>query len=170
MKNASIRYIGVFVLLVLCTGAFAEEKNSHGSTDDHSHGHNNHLALFIGNTSTQSFETNSFTLGLDYMYFFPKSEHWGISAFAEIIMAHHTEFLFGFPVVYKFNKGFWLRSGFGFELARDDQNKIESYALVRLGGGYDFELKNIVLSPSLDFDGLRKHPAIVLGLNIGFGF
>lgn len=146
--------------------AFAQHDTHH----DESHGHNNHLALFVGNTSQHSFDENSFTVGLDYMYFFPKSEHWGISTFGEIIMAEHTEWLFGLPAVYKTNKGFWLRAGPGIELAKDHQNNVGYYFLARVGAGYDFHLQKIVLSPSLDFDGLRKHPAIVLGLNIGFGF
>lgn len=170
MKNRIVHILGLAVLMVISATSFSQEHETHDTHEDHSHGHNNHLALFVGNTSQETFESNAFTVGLDYMYFFPKSEHWGVSAFAEIIMAHHTEFLFGFPVVYKFNKGFWLRSGFGFELARDKENNVEHYALLRIGGGYDFHLKKLVLSPSIDFDGLRKHPAMVIGLNIGFGW
>ncbi len=171
MKNRTIHYIGLVVLIMLlATASFAQENDSHNTHGNDSHSHNNHLALFIGNTSQKSFDTNSFTLGLDYMYFFPKSEHWGISAFGEIIMGDHTEWLFGLPVVYKFNKGFWLRSGPGLELAKDNENKVEYHAILRVGGGYDFQLKRIILSPSIDLDGWRKHPALVLGLNIGFGF
>ena len=166
--KSRVNYYGLLLILFFFSvSAFAQHDNHQ---DDSHSSHNNHLALFIGNTSQKSFETNSFTIGMDYMYFFPKSEHWGISAFGEIIMGDHTEWLFGLPVVYKFKKGFWMRSGPGIELAKDHENNVDYYALLRVGGGYDFHLKKIVLSPSLDFDGLRKHPALVFGLNIGFGF
>lgn len=172
MRNRTVCHVSLIVLIVLGTTSFAQEHDLHDIHGNESHGHNNHLALFIGNTSQHSFETNSFTLGLDYMYFFPKSEHWGISVFGEIIMGEHTEWLFGLPVVYKFNNHFWLRSGFGIELVREehDHKTIITKPLFRLGAGYDIQLKKITLSPSLDIDIIRKHPALVAGINIGYGF
>ena len=58
------------------------------------------------------------------------------------------------------------------ELVRDESHNLEIHRdpLVRLGAGYDFHLKRIVLSPSIDVDVVRKHAALVAGLNIGFGF
>ena len=166
-----MKRISVFIIFLFSTSiSFAQHETEHSSHDHDSHAkHNNHLALFVGNTSQHDFEQNAFTIGLDYMYFFPKSEHWGISAFGEIIYAHHTELLFGTPLMYKINN-WWMRAGPGIELAKDEHNDIEYYFLGRIGTGYDFHLNKITLSPSVDFDGMRKHPAVILGLNIGFGF
>lgn len=160
----------LFLLLFCSTLAKVASTQHEDHHNDVHHSHHNHLAVFIGNTFQIEHSSNAFTVGLDYMYFFPKSEHWGISAFGETIMADHTEWLLGIPAIYKFKKGFWLRGGPGIELAKDHHNDIEYYFLMRLGGGYDFHLKKLTLSPSIDFDGLRKHPALVFGLNVGFGF
>ncbi len=106
------------------------------------------------------------------MYFFSKSKHWGISVFGEAIFAEHTEWLIGVPVVYRANDKVWLRAGIGMELVRNAAEELEIHKdpLVRVGGGYDFHMGKLTLSPSLDIDIVRKHAALVAGLNIGFGF
>lgn len=139
------------------------------SSHNKAHKHNNHLALLVGNTSQKKYSSNKLTFGMDYTYFFQNSEHWGISAFGEMILGQQTEWLLGLPVVYKLNN-FWLRSGPGIELAKDQGNKIDYYFLLRFGGGYDFHFKKFTLTPTIDFDGIRKHPALVIGFNIGYGF
>lgn len=163
-------YLLALICFLLITSISRAQHHEHAENHDHnSHAHQHHLALFFGDTSRDSFDENSFTLGIDYMYFFPNS-HWGISVFGEMIYADHKEFLFGFPVVYKFDSGFWMRTGIGIEFAKDEENKVEQHPLGRIGCGYDFHVKKLVLSPSIDFDGIRKHPALVIGLNVGFGF
>lgn len=161
-------YIIIFVLHSGFLLAQHGEINDHSS--EHSHAHNNHFAVFSGVTSQLDHKENSYTLGLDYMYFFPKYEHWGISAFGEAIFTKKINWVFGTPVVYKANKHVWLRFGPGFEILKDKDNHSHFEMLLRIGGGYDFHVGNITLSPSLDIDIVREHAALVVGLNIGFGF
>lgn len=169
MKTKVVYLIALICLIFVATVSRAQHHDNSEKSHHESHAHQHHMALFFGNTSHDSFNENSFTLGLDYMYFFPNS-HWGISVFGELIFAEHNEFLFGFPVVYKFDSGFWMRTGIGIEFAKDEDNHVEHHPLGRIGCGYDFHINKLVLTPSIDFDGIRKHPALVFGLNVGFGF
>ena len=42
--------------------------------------------------------------------------------------------------------------------------------VLRIGGGYAFDLNTLSLVPSIDFDVARKHTALVIGLNVEYGF
>ena len=93
MKQVSI----LSILLLYTTITFAQHDTHH---DDSHDTHNNHLALFVGNTSQHEFEQNSCSIGADYTYFFPKSKHWGISVFGEYIKKEHPEWVFGVPEIF----------------------------------------------------------------------
>jgi hypothetical protein len=151
----------------------------------HDHFHHNHLAVFGGGTTKlEGSEETHFTVGADYVRYFPPSGRWGISVFGEAIFAEHREWVFGVPVFFKLNKRLWLRAGPGMEILQaeeenhsgengegeESKTKTESEFLFRIGAGYNFEVGALTIAPSLDFDTVRKEVSLVWGINIGKGF
>lgn len=147
----------------------AQEQHGHDTHSTH-HPHHNHLALFVGGTSQYHLGKNITSLGIDYMRFFKNNPKWGVSSSLEVILADDTQWLLVAPIVYKPLNNLWLRSGPGFELVRNEKDKVIADFVMRFGIGYDIEFKNLVISPSFDFDFIRYHPAFVYGVNIGMGF
>ncbi len=160
------------IICVLFILSHSLKGQSHDSHHDHheDHAHRNHIALFAGLTSQYHLGKNITSLGVDYMRFFKHHSNWGLSASTEIILAKDIQWLIVTPVVYKPLKNIWLRTGPGFELVRNEQDKIIGTFVMRFGMGYDININKLVISPSFDFDFIRYHPAIVWGVNIGMGF
>lgn len=132
--------------------------------------HLNHIALFLGSTSLYEQGRDHMTVGIDYMRFLKSNSDWGLSGFAEVVFANDIQWLVGVPVVYKPIDNFWLRTGPGFELVKDNDQDVSAIFLWRIGLGYDFHIMDFSVSPSFDLDYIRYHPAMVWGVNIGKGF
>lgn len=161
------------VLIFLCASVNNAQAKDHADSshaDDGHHVHKNHVAMFVGNTSQKRYKLNTFTLGLDYMHFFKHSDHFGVSVCTELLFGENPGWLICTPLVYKMNDQAWLRSGFGLELITGHDDEVHKMPLFRIGGGYDFHVGSLTLSPSMDLDLVREHVAMVVGLNIGFGY
>ncbi len=170
MKNNYIKLILIFLL----SAAFnlnAQNEWERYDCDYNKH-HFHHVALFSGSTSWLDNSEHYFTLAGEYMYSPRNWDRWSLSAITEIIFKEHYEFVIAFPAVYRANEHVWLRFGLGAEFVRDNTDKliVNKEPLIRIGGGYDFHWKFLTLSPTMDIDIVRNHPAAVIGLNIGYAF
>lgn len=182
------RLISIVWISVIISNMMAQpldEASAHGETDGHFH--LNHIAMFAGATSFLEKEGTHFTLGVDYLRYFTHEQRWGISAFGEVILAEHSEWLFGIPLIYHFGNNLWLRSGPGIEIHQEekteknghedsgsDQNhaatESKTELVLRIGMGYNIHMATITIAPSLDLDFLRSSTSLVWGINIGMGF
>lgn len=139
--------------------------------------YHNHVALFLGNTTFFQKSESHFSIGVDYVYRPNVETPWAFSLFGEAIFAEHTEYLIGLPVFYSFHNIWWIRAGPGIEIIQEEEHhatevetKTKVEFLFRFGMGYPFHFGSFTLTPSIDFDLVRNNDAIVLGLNIGYGF
>ena len=164
------------LLTISITAQSSEDTDSHKENTQHII-HHNHLALFLGGTSFFKESENHFSLGLDYVYRPDTDKPWAFSVFGEAIFSEHTEYLIGLPVYYGFNNIWWLRAGPGIEIIQEEEHhgdvvesKTEVEFLFRFGAGVPFHLGVYTITPSVDFDLVRNHDAIVWGINFGYGF
>jgi len=139
----------------------------------------NELAVFAGGTAKTEKSGTYFGLGLDYIRKLPSSEDWGAGAFAEIIFTKHPEWVFGALVYFRFYDRFLVRTGPGIEIIKHEETDPESnYThiksktefLYRVGIGYSYHTKKLILTPTIDLDLVRSETALVFGLNIGVAF
>lgn len=164
----------LFLLTISITAQSSEDTDSHKENSHHII-HHNHIALFIGGTSFFQESENHFSLGLDYVYRPDVEKPWAFSIFGEAIFAEHTEFLVGIPFYYKVLGDWWFRAGPGIELAQEESEETHESEthikfLFRVGTGYPFHIGDFTITPSLDYDFIRNHDAIVWGINFGYGF
>ena len=172
-----MKFLFVLVLLTISiTAQSTENIESHEENSKHII-HNNHIAIFLGGTSFFKEDENHFSVGLDYVYRPNVEKPWAFSVFGEAIFAEHTEYLIGFPIYYGFNNVWWFRAGPGIEIIQEEEHhggvvetKTEVEFLFRFGAGIPFHLGNYTITPSVDFDLVRNHDAIVWGINFGYGF
>lgn len=182
------RLIAIIWISVIISNMMAqplEEASAHGKSDGHFH--LNHIAMFAGATSFIEKVGTHFSLGVDYLRYFRHEQRWGISIFGEVILAEHTEWLFGIPIYYQFENNLWLRSGPGLEFHKEeiteknghedseaDQNHTATESktefVLRIGMGYNIHVATITIAPSLDLDFLRSTTSLVWGINVGKGF
>lgn len=139
----------------------------------------NELAVFAGGTAKTEMKGTYFSLGLDYIRILSSSEEWGAGAFAEIIFAKHPEWVFGALVYFRFYDQFLFRTGPGIEIIKHEEIdpecncthvKSETELLYRIGIGYSYHTKKLILAPTVDLDLVRSETALVFGINIGFAF
>ena len=96
---------------------------------------------------------------------------WGFAGAVEFIFADELEALVLPLVYYHPIEDMFIRTGIGLEYARaEDEESASAHAIWRIGVGYDFWYRNIILVPSFDVDGIRSDPAIAYGLVIGKEF
>ena len=84
-----------------------------------------------------------------------------------------NEYLFGLPVLYYMSSNWWLRAAPGIEIVTEEENentKSHVEFLSRIGSGYEFHFGQFSLTPSVNYDFVRNHDALVFGLNLGLGF
>ena len=123
----------------------------------------NGVNVFLGSTARRG-DGGAFTVGVDYLH--TLSEHWGVGAFADVVMGHHIAAVVG-PA------GYWIpadrlvfMAGPGVEFETG-----ETKALVRVGGFYEFEVGKTFISPAVYVDFIQhKKTDLVLGLNFGWKF
>ena len=151
-------------------------------TDEHSaviHHQKNHLALFVGGTSQVEKKGTHFSLGLDYLRVLGESRQWAAGGFTEVIFTKHPEWLFGLLLYHRLGETFWIRTGPGIEILKHEETDPEcgcvqttshTEFLFRVGIGYSFYTKSLIIAPSVDVDFVRSTTAVVWGLNFGYSF
>lgn len=172
-----MKFLFILVLLTISiTAQSSENIDSHRQNVQHIAYHN-HVAIFFGSTTFFRKGESYFSVGLDYVHQPNVEKPWAFSIFGEAIFAEHTEYLIGFPVYYGFNNIWWLRAGPGIEIIQEEEHhgdvvetKTEFEFLFRFGAGVPFHFGRYTITPSVDFDLVRNHDAIVWGINFGYGF
>lgn len=139
------------------------------------HFHYNHFAMFAGASYLLQKKETHITLGADYVRNFSPESKFALGIFAEAILAHHTEWIFGAVLIYGVTENLWIRSGPGIEILQEElecgcSTKTKTKGLIRLGAGYDFHFSSFTISPSIDFDFLRSSTTLVWGVNFVTGF
>ena len=166
-------------LLVLCgfapPPAFGQGHSDSHAVESHESRDLNAVGLFLGATTKfkgQSHVETSFTLAGEYEYIPARWNHvWGFAGLVELIFADELEGIVMPLVYYHFTEDLFVRSGFGVEIARqDDAESASAFAVWRIGVGYDIRLRNVILVPSFDLDGIRSDPAIAYGVVIAREF
>ena len=164
----------LLLLSFLCQSNIHAQSETEKADIKHSnHSYQNEIAVFIGGTSQSEKSETNFTLGADYLRLLSPHKPWIFGLYGEAIFAAHTEYVFGAIIAYKITPHFWIRSGPGIEILQEashGQTKTTAEFLYRVGMGYSFHMSNITISPSLDFDFVRHHDALVWGINIGKEF
>ena len=160
-----------------CDSFIIAQSGEGESVDDHiMHSYQNEIAGFIGATTQSTRPGTHFTLGADYVRLLSLGKPWGLSIYGEAIFAEHTEWVAGLTGSYKVTDKFWLRTGPGVEILQEavegshDETEIKTEFLYRIGMGYSFHLTGLTIAPSLDFDFVRHHDAVVWGINIAKPF
>ena len=172
-----MKFLVILVLVTIIINAQSSENiDSHNENSKHIL-HHNHAAIFLGGTTFFKKGESHFSVGLDYIYRPNVEEPWAFSIFGEAIFSEHIEYLVGLPVYYSFNNIWWLRAGPGIEIIQEEEHHgdevgtiTEIEFLFRFGVGVPFHLGNFGITPSIDFDLVRNHDAIVWGINFGYGF
>ncbi|MCK5456623.1 MAG: hypothetical protein KAI45_05800 [Melioribacteraceae bacterium] len=167
-----------FIIFILDSTNAQSSKNDNSHKENSQHIlHHNHVAIFLGSTTFFKKGESHFSVGLDYVYRPNVEKPWAFSIFGEAIFAEYTEYLVGLPVYYSFNNIWWLRAGPGIEVIQEEEHhgdevetKTEVEFLFRFGVGVPIHLGNFGITPSIDFDLVRNHDAIVWGFNFGYGF
>ena len=135
---------------------------------DESHHHNHHIGLFGGFTNDLD-EHNDFTLGLDYVYRLPVWEQrLGMGAFGEVIFAEHKEYLLGIPLMLKPAGNLFFVVAPGIVIVEEEST--DNHFLFRLGAGYEIDLRNISLTPTVNLDFVEGEESLVFGISLGKGF
>jgi hypothetical protein len=179
------------ILTLISSVAFAEESihDSHFTKEDHL-SHRNHIAIFSGLSTNMEHEHTDFSLGFDYEYRLPLwHDIIGIGIFGEMVFADHTEYIVGVPVFLHPSGGlkFWLAPGLVMLettqqleshtfhkknmnklLSESDDSSMEQEFLIRIGIGYDINIKNFSITPALSADFINGHLALVYGIDFGF--
>lgn len=188
-----------FFLFILYSGFLLGQgnKEEHSKSEVHQKHPLNHIAVFNGVTTTVKESHNYYTLGFDYVRTFEQGGSLGLGVFGEIIFADHKEYVFGATVYFKLANNFWLRTGPGIEIVKEAKEiELEAYHgdghqatgisssvdphaeledktkfLYRVGLVYNFHFgTHWGIAPSIDFDMVEKHNALVYGINIGYAF
>lgn len=166
-------------LLVLCSVApppsFGQGHSDSHAVESHESRDLNAVGLFLGATTKfkdQAKDETSFTIAGEYEYIPARWNHtWGFAGVVELIFADELEALIIPLVYYHPTEDFFIRSGFGLEIAREEDAESKSvFAIWRIGVGYDIRIRNVILVPSLDVDGIRSNPAIAYGVVIAREF
>lgn len=135
--------------------AAADEKPAFSTAPSHQ----NSFRPIVGGTTER--EGGGLTLGAQYEYHVTKD--WGAGAFADITFGDSTAFVLG-------GAGYWhpveeltLLAGPGVDFENDD-------VFARVGGSYEFKVKELMMGPAIYVDlGARKTP-IFAGLLFSFDF
>lgn len=183
------KLIILIAISILSSQIFLAKENS-----DNHYVHHNHLAIFSGLTSNLEYKHTDLSVGLDYEYRIPLWDNiLGIGLFGEIVFAEHTEYLVGLPIfLHPFGSfKFWAAPGimiyepivhYDPELhkikniktnqifATDESSGSEQKLLIRIGGGYDFHIKNFSITPAFSADIVDGHLYLVYGIYFGLGF
>lgn len=138
------------------------------SAGDHKH----HAGVFLGMTNNTHLEHTDFTIGADYEYRISKM--FGGGVIADFVLAEHMETLIMAGVFVHPLESLKIIVGNGLAFAEGmDENgdsTTESHYVFRLGAAYDFHVKNITISPTVNWDSIEGHSSIAYGVTIGFGF
>lgn len=128
----------------------------------------NHVALFVGNTQSDGYTLA--TVGVDYER--KLNDQFGVGVFAESLSdSSHSAVIVGIPFFY--HPTFLEHSKLIAAVAVEEltvAEKTKQKSLVRVGGGYDFYIQAISISPTLFLDFVGGKTATVYGVAIGAGF
>ena len=89
------------------------------------------------------------------------------------------KWLFGALIYYRLRDQFFIRTGPGIEILKHEEFdpscgcthvKSQTEFLYRIGLGYSYHRKNLIITPTIDLDFVRSASALVFGLNIGLAF
>jgi hypothetical protein len=161
----------LFILLSVAPPPAFGQAHSESVESDESRGINA-VGLFLGATTKfkdSAADETSFTIAGEYEYLPARWNHvWGFAGVLEVIHADELEALIIPLVYYHPTEDFFIRTGVGLEIAReDDAESTSAFAIWRIGVGYDIRLRNnMILVPSFDLDGIRSDPAIAYGIVI----
>jgi hypothetical protein len=151
-------------LIIITTGAAGTAHADHGEAtgDVHAHAyHPNHIAVFAGVATTA--DTSGASVGFDYERRFGEI---GVAAIVDIARLHGAQQYIAAPaVVFHPWAGLKLVAAVGVEHGHGEQA-----LLLRGGAGYDAHLGPISIGPSVSFDSVEGHHAVVAGLAVGSGF
>jgi hypothetical protein len=170
----SVLIIGIIIFLPF--GLFAQNENSEtGMEEEENHFHYNHIALFIGASSSLETDKISFTLGTDYIRRFSFNNNFALGIYTEAIFAHHTEWLLGAVIMFTLPENVWFRSGPGIEFFQEEightsETESKTEFLWRIGVGYKIHIGILIVDPSVDLDLFRSSETLVWGVNFGMGF
>lgn len=129
--------------------------------DGADHAHHNHIALFGGATIHDGHSYPSF--GLDYEYLFHGMA--GAVGLAEIVLADHTEMIYGAGVAFHPIPAVKIAAIPAIAMADG-----ESAFLARGNLEYAIHAGPLTLSPSVSADFVHEEVLYVAGLAVGMGF
>jgi hypothetical protein len=137
-----------------------EAAESHGGNEAHA-AHHNHAALFGGVTIHDSHVYP--TMGLDYEYLF--SSCVGVVAVGELVLADHTEQIYGLGVAYHPIAPLKIAAIPAY-LTADGHSEF----LMRGNLEYGIHAGPVTVAPSVSVDYVAEEVLFVAGLAIGAGF
>jgi len=127
-------------------------------------GGNNHAAIFLGPTKTDS--STEPTAGIEFEYRLPMMNKLiGVGVVAERIFSDHAANLFLAGAVVHPWKALKFNLFYGQERADG-----HSDSLFRVGAGYDFHYKRLSYGPVFNIDSVGGHTTQVAGITLGMGF
>ena len=168
-----------FITIPLFSQNDQSEKNQEGAPKTEVNHEMNHLAIFAGGTVMLEKKGTYFTLGLDYVHILIESREWAAGGFAEIIFAEHSEWVFGALIYARIYDKLFIRTGPGVEILKHEESNpdgnfvhvnTQTEFLYRIGIGYNYHTKGLIIAPTIDFDFVRHASALVFGVNIGIPF
>lgn len=140
--------------------------------------HNNHFAIFAGNTHSIDPKSDDLTFGADYVRGI--TSWMGIGIYGEAILAEQTAWIIGATLNFNIVSGLGFRTGPGIEFAShiphvEGSHEIlpsetSSEILYRAGLYYAIDAGDLVITPSVDFDLVKDQKFIVYGINFGASF
>jgi hypothetical protein len=152
----------IVLLLTTMTVRIEAAEDEHGNQEMSQHGgHQNHLALFLGNTHFEG--ENGTSIGLDYER--RLNQHIGIGGVMEYAGGEFSSWLFGIPLFIHPCKDVVLVVAPGI-INEDNHND----SLLRLGVSYLFEVGHYAIGPQFNLDLIDGEEVKVYGISIGRGF
>lgn len=155
-----------FTLASSTTAIFAAKDGD--SHDSHGGGHEHHLSLFNGVTTTiNPAGSHYYTIGLDYEKFlFNGAAGIGVLLDVATDFAHDPLIIAAVPLSAHFGHlRIFLAPGFEFAHGHSE-------FMTRVGLGYDFDLGGIYLTPTVSFDYIYSpgYMSLVYGVAVGVAF
>ena len=160
------------IILAAClstTAARADEHEEAGHEEhEHEHHHQNHVALFLGATSTLGdMSATHFTVGADYEHRLPFLHEVGVGVLVDSSIASETETLLaGFVAVHPVG-GLMILGAAGAAVTGLGH---DGHLGLRAGAAYFFPVGAFSIGPEVSVDRVNGENAVVYGVSVGTGF
>jgi hypothetical protein len=166
-----VRSSAHLIILATCLStapALADDEHEEHAEEHEHHHHVNHVALFLGATSTLGdMSATHFTIGADYEHRLPFLHEVGVGVLVDSAIASETETLLaGFVAVHPIG-GLMLLGAAGAAVTGLGH---DGHLGLRAGAAYFFPVGELSVGPEVSLDHVNGENAVVYGISAGTGF